>query len=319
MPPAEPREIRVLFVGPREMTEHVRAGLPASFRVSQATLEEEVDQALPQCSAVLDAYMRVRFSADRLSKAPGLRVYVAATTGADHVDEGELTRRGIPLLSLRGQKELLRNITPAAEHSWLLLMACARGLRAAVDDVSQGIWDRNRHPGTMLRGRVLGVIGCGRIGQWMARYARAFGMSCLGHDPHLEEWPQDMQESTLEALLEQSDFVTVHVPLNDETRGLIGRRELARVKPSCILINTSRGEIIDEGALLDALAQGRLAGAGLDVLRGEPDIGRHPLVEYARTHPNLVLTPHIGGFSPDALRYVLGFCCKRLSEFFGVA
>jgi D-3-phosphoglycerate dehydrogenase len=231
------------------------------------------------------------------------------------VDAAALARRGIPLLTLKGQTEVLRDITAAAEHSWLLLMACARRLRPAVRDVLAGVWDRNRYPGRMLRGKVLGIVGCGRIGQWMSRYAAAFGMTCLGYDPHVQPWPAGIEQTDLDSLLERSNFVTVHVTLTEETKGLLGARELRLIPPGGVLVNTSRGEILDEAALLACLAEGRLT-AGLDVLCGEPDVADHPLVAYARTHTNLILTPHIAGFSPDALRHVLSFSCRRIVEFF---
>ncbi len=266
---------------------------------------------------MLDAYMRVRFPADRLAAAPNLKLFVTATTGADHIDAACLESRGIPLLTLKGQREVLKNITPAAEHSWLLLMACARRLLPAAASVRAGQWDRNQFPGIMLRGKVLGLVGCGRIGQWMARYAAAFGLTCLGYDPFLEEWPETIQKASLEETLAAADFIGVHVPLAEQTRGLLGAAQLAAVKPGAILINTSRGEIVDEDALLQALQEGRLAAAGLDVLAGEPDVADHPLRHYARAHDNLLITPHIGGFSPDALRFVLAFSCGRLRDHFG--
>jgi len=307
---------RLLYLGPPETLECVRAHLPEAYEVELALDETSVDACVPACDVILDAYMRVRFTADRLGRAERLKLVVTATTGADHIDQAALSERRIPLLTLRGQTELLRNLTPAAEHSWLLLMACARRLRGALDAVVAGQWDRNQHPGLMLRGKTLGIIGCGRIGQWMARYAAAFGMNCLGYDPHLDAMPEGIESSELHALLRRSDFVSVHVPLNDETRRLLGPTEMRMLKHGAIVVNTSRGEIIDEDELLSALREGRIAAAGLDVLTGEPDIQSHPLVRYAQSHDNLLITPHIGGFSPDALNQVLAFSCRRIVEFF---
>jgi phosphoglycerate dehydrogenase-like enzyme len=310
---AESRQL--VYLGPEETLDYVRSNLPG-FNVRLALDDAAVDAVLPGCAVILDAYMRIRFPADRLARARTLRAFVTATTGADHVDAGVLRARGIPLLTLRDQAEFLKNVTPAAEHSWLLLMACARGLPAAVADVHGGRWDRNRHPGIMLRGRTLGIIGCGRIGQWMSRYAAAFGMRTLGFDPFVAPWPEGIEKCTLEQMLPQSDFVTVHVPLTEESRELVGRRAFALMKPGVVFVNTSRGEVIDEDALFDGLRSGRVRAAGLDVLRGEPETARHTLVEYARAHANLIVTPHIGGFSPDALRYVLEFCCRRIRGLF---
>lgn len=268
--------------------------------------------ALRGAVAVLDASMKLRIDAELIDAAPALRVVATATTGADHIDAAALGRRGVPLLTLRGEHELLRELTPAAEHSWLLLMACARRLRGAVAHVVGGGWDRERFPGTMLKGRSLGLVGCGRIGGWMARYATAFGMTVLGHDPHLAEWPATIRQAPLPELLHRSDFVSIHVPLNDATRGLLGRREIEQMKPGAVLVNTSRGEVLDEAALLDALRAGRLAAAGLDVLTGEPEVASHPLVAYAAAHDNLIVTPHVGGFSPDAVRVVVAHAGRRI-------
>jgi phosphoglycerate dehydrogenase-like enzyme len=116
----------------------------------------------------------------------------------------------------------------------------------------------------------------------------------------------------LDDLLDQADFVTIHVPLTDATADLLDRRCFERMKKGAVFINTSRGDVTDEGALLDALKSGRVAAAGLDVLSGEPDIAANPLWEYARTHANLLITPHIGGFSPDAVRVVVGHSARRI-------
>jgi len=298
------------------MLEYVRSELPR-WEVSLANEVERVDSLLADTDAVLDAYMRVPFPRERLQAAERLRVFVTATTGFDHIADDVLAERGIPLLTLRDQQAFLKNITPAAEHSWLLLMACARRLRGAAAHVLDSQWDRNLFPGVFLRGKTLGIIGCGRIGGWMAHYAEAFGMERVGYDPGLAEWPDNIERSELHALLERADFVSVHVPLLDATRHLLGADEFMLMKPDSILINTSRGEIIDEQSLLAGLEEGRIAAAGLDVLTGEPNVDGHPLVAYARTHDNLLITPHIGGYSPDALRTVLAFCCGRITEHFG--
>jgi phosphoglycerate dehydrogenase-like enzyme len=146
----------------------------------------------------------------------------------------------------------------------------------------------------------------------MALYAQAFGMQVLGSDPYLSVWPPTIQKAALPQLLASSDFISVHVPLTPETRGMLGRAELARAKAGAILVNTSRGAILDEAALLDALESGHLAAAGLDVLEGEPEVGAHPLRRYAETHTNLTITPHIAGFSPDAVRVVVDFTAGRI-------
>lgn len=146
----------------------------------------------------------------------------------------------------------------------------------------------------------------------MGRYARAFDMDVVGYDPYLETLPEGFRRVTLEELVKTSDFISIHVHLSDDTKGLLSRDYLKKTKYGAVLINTSRGAIIDETALLDCLNSGRIRAAGLDVLEGEPDINEHPLVEYARTHDNLIITPHCGGFSPDAVAKVCSHAAKKI-------
>ena len=266
--------------------------------------------ALADAHALLDASMRVPITGDLIAAAPELKIISCATTGADHIALDATSKRGIVLRTLKEDGDLIHNITPAAELSWTLLLACARKLTGAVAHTREGRWERELFPGIMLRGRQLGLVGCGRIGQWMSRYAEAFGVSAVGYDPYADPWPASIRSMDLEELFASSDFISVHVHLTDETRGLVSRSLLERVKPGAIFINTSRGAIADESAVLDLLTSGRLAAAGLDVLEGEPNVADHPLVAYARTHDNLLITPHCGGFSPDAVRLV----CRRAAE-----
>jgi len=305
----------VIYLGPADALPAAREVLEPSWAVcAPEATPEAVTVHLGNAVAILDASMQVLFDRALLDRAPGLRVISTATTGADHIDSKALAERAIPLLTLAGEKEVLHNLTPAAELSWTLLMVCARRLRGAVQHVLEGKWVREQFPGTMLKGKTLGLIGCGRIGSWMARYARAFDMEVLGYDPFVEPWPNQIRKSDLGTLLSTADFISLHVPFNDQTRGMIGAREFGLVKPGAVFINTSRGGLIDEQALLKALREGRLSAAGVDVLAGEPRIAHHPLVAYAQMHDNLIITPHIGGFSPDAVKTVVGHASRRIAE-----
>lgn len=279
-----------------------------------ATDTDELTTALADTDAVLDASMKVHITDAMIASAQNLQIISCATTGSDHINREELNRRGIPVRTLKEDPELLRNLTPAAELSFALLLACARRLPAAVAHVSKGKWEREEFPGIMLRGRRLGLIGCGRIGEWMSRYARAFGMDVIGYDPHLVNWPDTIQSASLSTIIETSDFISIHVHLGPETEGMVSRALLERIKPGAILINTSRGPIIDEDALLDGLRSGRIRGVGLDVLTGEPNITNHPLVLYSHEHDNVLITPHCGGFSPDAVRLVCNHAAKKIRD-----
>jgi phosphoglycerate dehydrogenase-like enzyme len=239
-----------------------------------------------------------------VQKAPRLKVVSCASTGADHVQRSEIDKRGIVVRTLRDSPEVIRELTPAAELSWALVLACARKLPSALKHVQEGRWERELFPGLMLNGRQLGLIGCGRIGGWMSRYAQAFGMKVVGFDPHVTDFPAGVERVPVEQLMQTSDVISVHVPLNKETTGLVSAKLFAQIKPGAIFINTSRGPIADEAALLDGLRSGRVGAVGLDVLDGEPAVQDHPLLRYAQEHSNLLITPHCGGFSPDAVARV---------------
>jgi phosphoglycerate dehydrogenase-like enzyme len=267
-------------------------------------------EQLKNADAFLDASMKVRITREMFEGSPNLKIISCATTGSDHIDKNSAEKHNVEIRTLREDAELLMNITPAAELSWALLMACARKLNSAFKHVTEGKWSREEFPGVMLKGKRLGLIGCGRIGGWMARYAQAFGMDVIGYDPFLKSFPSTIKPATLEDLFDTSDFISVHVHLSDETSGLVSENLLNRCRKGVIIINTSRGQIIDEVALLSGLLSGHIGAAGLDVLTGEPEINNHPLVDYARVNENLLITPHCGGYSPDSLSMV----CARAAE-----
>lgn len=305
----------ILYLGPKEQLNHV-SNLLKDYEVVHCTSEEEIDQKLPIADVILDASLKFSFKAERLKKAQSLRLFVAASTGCNHIDQEYLTVKGIPLFNLLGRPEI-RDITAAAEMSWLLLMAVARQLRPAIAHVMEGQWDRSLFPGLMLKGRTVGLVGCGRIGTWMSRYATAFGMTTFGYDPYIDEWPENITRcNSLEELFNcDLSFLCIHVPLNEKTKGLIMWKHFEMMRPGTILVNTSRGDIVDEDALVQALENGIIAGVGVDVITSEPNISQSNLYQYAQNHPEVVITPHIGGCSPDALSFVLKFCCERIISY----
>jgi phosphoglycerate dehydrogenase-like enzyme len=308
---------RVIYLGAAEGFEATQRALAGAADVVHVIAEpKDVAAALRDADGVLDASMKVKLTPEMLQAASKLKIISCATTGSDHISRDGLDQRGIPVRTLKEDPDVLRNITPAAELSFALLMALARKLPAAVTHVREGGWTREEFPGVMLRGKTLGLVGCGRIGGWMARYATAFGMDVIGHDPFLTSFPDTIRKAPLADVFAQSDFVSIHVHLSPETTGMVTKALIDSMKPTAFLINTSRGAIVDEKALLGALESGRLGGAGLDVLDGEPETANHPLVRYAQTHDNLLITPHVGGFSPDAVRVVCAHAAGKIRAVF---
>jgi D-3-phosphoglycerate dehydrogenase len=185
-----------------------------------------------------------------------------------------------------------------AELTLALMLALARQIPLAHSSLLRGEWRKAELSGVQLQGKTLGVIGVGRVGSAVAGMATALGMRVLGYDPNLAEatlQERGVEPVDLEALLARSDFISLHVPLNEQTRGMIDAARLARSKPGAFLINTARGGVVDESALLQALESGRLAGAALDVFGREPP-GQDPLL----LHPAVVATPHIGAQTAEA-------------------
>jgi len=253
---------------------------------------EALRSELQQAEALL-VRSATKVTADLLSGAPKLTVIGRAGVGVDNIDVEAATQRGIVVCnSPEG------NTVAAAEHTMALMLALARNIPAANASVAAGEWKRGAFVGVELLNKTLGVIGLGKIGSEVALRASAFGMRVVGHDPFVagdraERLAAEVVD--LPELLARSDFITIHVPQTRETQHLIGRDTLAKVKRGVRIINCSRGSVIDEAALADAIADGTVAGAGLDVFETEPPAGS-PLLGLK----NVVLTPHLGASTAEA-------------------
>lgn len=250
---------------------------------------------------VLWVRLRNRIDAEIMGAAPRLRTIVTATTGLDRIDLDEAARRGIHVLSLRGETEFLRDVRATAEHTIALMLALLRGLPAAVSHVKDGGWDRDRFRGGELHGATIGIVGYGRLGRIVARYLQAFDARVLAADPEPDANPDGtVTFLPLEELLGRSEIVTLHVNLTEESRGFFNARAFEAMKEGSWLVNTSRGELIDEGALLGALRSGRLGGVGLDTYWDEPWDPDDPLF----SDPRVFALPHLGGSTREAFARV---------------
>lgn len=231
-----------------------------------------------------------------LDRRGRLSVIACASVGLDHVDLEYARARGVDVFNLPGI-----NSDSVAEFTIGLILSLARELPRAFDEMRRGMWNKNSYAGCLeLRGKTLGIVGLGRIGSRVARIASAFGMDVLAADPYVDPGAAaalGVRLAPLDEVLAAADFLTLHVPLTAETRGMIGARELAGMRPGAFLINTARGGVVDEAALLRALRGGRLAGAALDVFAREPEANPELLAL-----PNVLGTPHIAGPTREALR-----------------
>jgi D-3-phosphoglycerate dehydrogenase / 2-oxoglutarate reductase len=265
-----------------------------------------------------DAYMaslHVRLDRKAIERASRLKVVATSTTGLDHLDMEVLNQRGVKVISIKTEFELLDKITATAELAWGLMLACVRKIPAGAAAANQGRWARDEFRGRMMSGKTLGIIGVGRLGKMVVRYGNAFGMRVLGCDTHDVVVP-GVERVSLDRLLAESDVITLHIHLTEANRGFLGRREFEKMKRGVVIINTSRGAIINEGDLLKALESGQVGAAGLDVIEGEwrTDLVDHPLIKYARTHDNVVIVPHVGGITYESQRITAEFTANKLAD-----
>jgi len=253
---------------------------------------EELKQEIREADALL-VRSATKVTADVIEAAPKLVAIGRAGVGVDNIDVEAATRRGIVVCnSPEG------NTVAAAEHTMALILALARNVPAANASLAAGEWKRSAFLGVELLNKTLGILGLGKIGSEVAVRAAAFGMKIIGHDPFMAADRAErlgVEVVDLPELLQRADFITIHVPLNKDTQHLIGTETLAAVKPGVRIINCSRGAVVDEAALAQAIEEGRVAGAGLDVFEKEPP-SDSPLLGL----DNVVLTPHLGASTAEA-------------------
>jgi len=249
-----------------------------------------------------------RVDRELIERATRLRVIGRAGVGVDNVDVTAATSRGILVMNSPGG-----STATTAEHTLAMMFALARNIPQACQLLKTGSWDRSRFQGVELEGKVLGVVGLGRIGSAVARKAQALGMTVVAYDPFISpeaDLSSGLKNVELDVLFDQADFITVHTPLTPETRGMIGNQAMGRMKKGVRLINCARGGIIDEGELVEALRSGRVAGAAFDVFEKEPNPDS-PLLKLE----NFIATPHLGASTIEAQRKVSSDICQQIADY----
>ena len=282
---------KIVLVAPSDAHEPAREMVPSGFDLHIEQAGSPAYAAALAGAEYLVGFVDMLVKESLYQAAPRLKLIQLLSAGYDRADIAAARRARVPIANNGGA-----NAVAVAEHALLLMLAVSRRLIWQHASVSAGRWRGNNTPRVHeLRGKTLGIVGLGTIGKKTARLAAAFGMPAQYYDiARLSEDAEDalgVRFRLLREILRTSDVVSLHVPLNDTTRHLVGAAELAQMKPSAILINTSRGPVVDEAALHRALSQGALAGAGLDVFAEEPPPAEHPLFSL----DNVVLTAHLAG------------------------
>lgn len=306
------------------MSEHVvfldRASLNAKLRRPsfEHTWEEYPVTSVAQLPerlrrATVAITNKVPLRAATLQTLPQLKMIAIAATGYDVVDVDYCRTHGVAVANIRNYA-----VHTVPEHAFALITALRRNLLAYRADVERGRWQQVDqfcfldHPIRDLYGATLGIVGEGALGQGTARIARGFGMQVLFAD-HAPPKAPNVEFTPFEQVLRESDVLSLHVPLSPETRNLIGAAQLRQMKPTALLINTSRGGLVDEGALVTALKEGWIAGAGFDVLTTEPPKQGNPLLQLHL--PNFILTPHVAWASEGAMQFLADQLIDNVERF----
>lgn len=267
------------------------------------------DAYLASTSVVLDA--------DMLYAAKRLMVVGSPATGTDHLDLATMRKLNIVCFDISREYSLIESFTATSELAFGLLLSINRQLLEASQSTKQGFWERERFTGFQLSGKTFGCLGLGRLGTISSRIAQGFGMRVIAHDVDKTKTMEGVRNVTLEELFRHSDVISIHVHLNESTSRMVNENLFKLMKKNAILINTSRGAIVDEAALLSALREKKIAGAGLDIVDGEwsATIGEHPLISYAKDHSNLLITPHIGGATTESIVDARVFMANKVAAF----
>lgn len=254
------------------------------------------DVIIPHLFLVLDSSV--------LSKAKNLKILATPSTGKDHIDIAYLDKMNISFFSLNDCPECIKSISSTAELAWLLLLSISRNIKASIKRVvDEKSWINTDIRGFQLRGKKIGLIGYGRLGKFMAKYASAFGMKVLAYDVNDSVFDKYCTPVTMETLLKESDYISLHAKLNSSNRYLIGKREIDQMKKGVFIINTARGELLDSSAVLDGVKSGKVMGVGLDVTLheyGSTLLPNDPLVNFSLSDDRVLITPHIGGSTYEA-------------------
>jgi phosphoglycerate dehydrogenase-like enzyme len=289
----------------RELEQQIEGRAALDYYDTLPGSEDRLAERIATAEAVLNIRASSKFTGQVMERAPRLRLISVWGTGTDHVDLAAARSRNIVVTNTPGV-----SAASVAEHALALLLATARRIPQADAATRRGEWPRGQ--GVELRGKTCGVIGLGAVGRQFSALARGIGMRVVAWTMHPQPLP-GVELIELDELFRSSDVVSVHLRLSPDTESFIGARQFALMKTSAILINTARGAIVDELALINALSAHRIAAAGLDVFATEPLAAGHPLT----TLPNVVVTPHCAGITPEALEAGLRMAVQNIWQFLG--
>jgi D-3-phosphoglycerate dehydrogenase / 2-oxoglutarate reductase len=269
---------------------------------------------------ILIVRLRNNIDSEVLSKATRLKIIVSATTGLNHIDLNAAQKNGVKVLSLQGESEFLASITATSELAWALLLSLYRRIPFAAKHVENGGWSRDKYKGKQLKDKTLGIVGFGRLGRIMSEYGKAFKMKVIAADPYVEIMPDHVEKVNIDELLKLSDIVTLHVNYNNSNYQMFDDSLFMKMKNGSIFLNTSRGELVDEKALIRAIDSKKLSGVLLDVIDNENSnskdwLKKSDIWKKSLTNENIIIVPHIGGATIESMQKTEIFMAKKLIKF----
>ncbi len=259
---------------------------------------------LKNCEVIL-AGGRIKIDNELIQKAKKLKLILSPSTGTDHLALDTIKKKKIKVVTIAKKFKLINKFTATSELSFCLLLSLSRKILTSFNDAKKGVWSRDKNVGFQLKDKTIGILGLGRLGKISAKIARGFQMRVIAHDIKKIK-VNGVKNVSFNDLLKFSDVIFIHVHLNKSTENLINLKALKKMKKNSILINSSRGKIINEKDLLYALKKKIIAGAGLDVIDGEwlnkKKLSKHPLITYSKKNNNLIITAHIGGSTVESIK-----------------
>ena len=253
-----------------------------------------------------------------LCRFNNLKFIASITTGLDHIDREYCLAKKISIISLKGEYNFLKKIRSTPEHNWLLILAISRKILAASNDVLQGNWNRKNYFGHELFKKNLGILGYGRVGKIISKYATAFGMKVFVSDIKKIN-SHNVHSVSVDKLFKISDYLSINLPLNKSTHHFVDYNKMSKMKRKSYLINTSRGAVLNQEDLIKILSQKKISGAAIDVIEDENhlkfDITKTNIYNYASKNNNLIITPHIAGSSYESMQTTADFISKKIIEF----
>ncbi len=312
--------MKILIAEPEDFSEAVIAKLRKHATVDVEQCEPHKIKWALENYDVFWFRLAHKMNADVLTENSRCKILATPVTGIDHIDIPLCEKLGIQIVCLKGEREFLKEVRATSEMAIGLAMSVMRNIPRANEAVKKGEWERDLYRGNELYKKTIGIIGFGRLGAIMADYAKAFGMKIVAVEPR-EETKIGVEGveflSSLEELARVSDVISLHVNYNEETHHLLNESFFKACKASSFFINTSRGGIVDEKALVKALENKWIQGAGLDVLQGEPEVQNNVLIQYAKKNKNIVIVPHIGGNTYESFEKTEHFIADKIIKLIG--